>query len=334
VTFGVAAGPTEQVNEPLSLHVVKTRTTAAKGTPILSGRIQCDADRNLYFATDVGERKTIVVKLNNRELTTTAFGENEPELVGFDAEAQTFAVSPDGDVHFVTWQVGKGRVFPYIAQFARDGKLKSKLKINDYFVFFQLGVFKTGEYLVGGFRPGKTESDEHLYFTAIVDKNGNVGKPIAFDNDLATNSRDPEKLSSYVLRRNNHAIELGAMASGDDGNIYILRRTSPALVFVVSPSGEIVRRLEIQPPVEFAMPTGIQVIKGLLAIRFSTATEYQPDPVSMLITADATTGETRQVFKTIKGMGSGMACFESPSIFSFATVGEGGKLKLTTYEPE
>ncbi len=56
--------------------------------------------------------------------------------------------------------------------------------------------------------------------------------------------------------------------AASDGNVYLLRSTSPALVHVISPSGEIVRELKVETGDPALYPTGIRAAKGRLAIVF------------------------------------------------------------------
>jgi hypothetical protein len=45
----------------------------------------------------------------------------------------------------------------------------------------------------------------------------------------------------------NMAITLGDVVAGADGNAYLMRRTNPTIVYVISPASEVLRRLSLDP---------------------------------------------------------------------------------------
>ena len=55
----------------------------------------------------------------------------------------------------------------------------------------------------------------------------------------------------------NRAIELGLMEAGNDGNLYLMRRLSPAILSAISPAGEVIRRFTVDPGEADYMPTGL-----------------------------------------------------------------------------
>ncbi len=79
----------------------------------------------------------------------------------------------------------------------------------------------------------------------------------------------------------NRFVSLGDVAAGSDGNVYLLRRTppgSPTLIYVISPAGEVVRKLRIDTGDADLVARGIRSYDGRLAIGLGRRThtdQYQ-----------------------------------------------------------
>jgi hypothetical protein len=69
----------------------------------------------------------------------------------------------------------------------------------------------------------------------------------------------------------NRFVGFGDVAAGSDGNVYLLRGTSPALVYVVSPAGQVLRKLHIDPGTPDFVAGEIKLHAGRLAIGFKGA---------------------------------------------------------------
>jgi hypothetical protein len=58
------------------------------------------------------------------------------------------------------------------------------------------------------------------------------------------------------------------VAAGPDGNVYLLHGTSPALIYVISPAGEVVRKLRIDTEDPNREASSIKFYAGRFAIGF------------------------------------------------------------------
>ena len=61
---------------------------------------------------------------------------------------------------------------------------------------------------------------------------------------------------------------MGRAEAGDDRNIYVMRKTSPAIVYAISPGGEVLRRFTVDPGDTSYSPFVMQVAGGRIAILF------------------------------------------------------------------
>lgn len=78
---------------------------------------------------------------------------------------------------------------------------------------------------------------------------------------------DPDVLAYSNV--GNDAVDLGDVALGSDGNAYLMRRTSPALIYVISTHGKVVRKLQIKTEDSLMLPSGLQSFPGGLVVGFS-----------------------------------------------------------------
>jgi len=48
---------------------------------------------------------------------------------------------------------------------------------------------------------------------------------------------------SAAQKVNREAVDKSAAVAGDDGLVYLMRATSPAIVYAISPAGEVIRKI-------------------------------------------------------------------------------------------
>jgi hypothetical protein len=62
-------------------------------------------------------------------------------------------------------------------------------------------------------------------------------------------------------------VETGSLVTGDDGNMYIMRRSSSPVIFVITAGGQILRTLRLSAPDTFE-PTALFFADGRLLVSF------------------------------------------------------------------
>jgi len=230
-------------------------------------KIMCDSDGNIYTRVWAGDDSG-TMRLPVQEITPQ--GELTRKFRVRDASEDTdlvkgVFVSAAGSV-YQTARLANG---VYVLEFAKDGSVKSttKLEVDPRLVDpWQLGVFKGGGYLLSGL----TGEDHRTPYTAVFDANGKLVKKI-YEPDDEEARRKADGGDAEYTRSNagNRFVGFGDVASASDGNVYLLRGASPALVYVISPVGDVVRKLRIDVGRPDFVARDIKTQAGRLAIGFN-----------------------------------------------------------------
>jgi len=227
---------------PAPRRLVKTSTVQSSSVPSESMLlpIKCDKDGRLYlqFMGDPlapAEDTKSVTRVSHKAEVDAQFSLASADL-GDEYAGRDFAIDNDGQVAMLA-ETPAGYT---VVRFDKDGKFKSKFNLENRFKAFHLALFKSGDLLIAG-TEAPTENSPNLGaipFTAIFDESGKLLKEVSFDDDKQSAKSAAEGDSRYVPSGNhntNRAVTLGEALSGDDGNVYVMRWTSPAIVYVVSP---------------------------------------------------------------------------------------------------
>ena len=142
-----------------------------------------------------------------------------------------------------------------MAEVARDSSVKIQTKLQlDFFVdVTHLAVFKSGEYLVVGLAESIGERAPHLRtpLTAVFARDGRLVKKIYEPQDEDARQKaegsDPKYLRCCSDSGNEFVGWNADVAAGSDGNVYLMHGTSPPLIYVISPAGDVVRKFRIDP---------------------------------------------------------------------------------------
>ena len=130
--------------------------------------------------------------------------------------------------------------------------------------------------------------------TAIYRTTGSLVKELTLDEDekieqaIATDSAAPTV--------NKEAVDKSVAIAGDDGLVYLMRATSPAIVYAISPAGKVVRKVAVAAPSGAGLPQfGLRVVKNKLAVQFRRTCDSNIDHGScggsIYAVFDATTGK-------------------------------------------
>jgi hypothetical protein len=110
-----------------------------------------------------------------------------------------------------------------------------------------------------------------LPFTGIFSTSGTLLKEIKLEDDdglheMAING-DP-RVTSPSNPSANRAIDRSKMQPAADGNIYLMRWVAPAILYSISPGGEVIRRFTVDPGDANFMPTQMHISGNSIAIVF------------------------------------------------------------------
>ncbi len=235
----------------------------------------------------------------------------EAEFDTWGAVVNRFAVRPDGGVIMLRVD-GASKM---IDNFAPDGRRESTVTLDRPPIPFfpsQLAVFHSGEILMSGlqYQPGYKAS------TAIYDPTGHLLKQFALEEDLelehaieAGDVKDASFQQPHI-----EAVSRSVAITGDDGLVYVMRATSPAAVYAISASGEVVRKIVVQPPTATGVPDfGIRVAKNRLAVQFRRSCGSPGDlrscGGSAYAVVDATTGQSLAAYEAETEAAGPVLCY-------------------------
>jgi hypothetical protein len=173
-------------------------------------------------------------------------------------------------------------------------------------------------------------------FTAVFASDGTLIKEVKLDDDTELH-RMGELGDSRVARPElpqiNMAVTHGSVESGPDGNVYLMRAISPAILYAISPTGEIVRRFTVDPGEADVVPLMPLHISGeRIAVLF-----HNDSVGKQVIKIVSLTGQDLATYDSGTGMnspGPTLACYSgSDERFTFLQTSEEGYLTLRFFEP-
>ena len=301
-----------------------------------SNDIMCDRSGNTYVtvsdptSNDRSDRP--LLKFDNSGALKAEFPTSRKSLglSEYEDHFEPSTLLPNGGIARIAW----GRFGMHLVRFAADGKLESRVKLENpavpMIIPYHMAAFPSGEILVSGLENCRSVRclGPFKSFTAIYEQSGNLVKRLSVPEDdeidAAAEIGDSRYASGPMF--GNRAVAGGTARLGDDGNVYLMRRTSPATVYVISSSGDLVRTLQIQPPRDGWTPIDMQVSHERIAIEFSDSRTG-----STFSVADAKSGKRLTDYTDESTFGI-LACFAAPERFTFLTVSEKNTLQLIDAE--
>ena len=276
--------------------------TAQTKTLVVKSRVATSipSDGNFALPTACDEQGRLYVKVVKSSpgmvgplLRLSAKGVLETEFDTEGALVNIFAVRPNGGVAML--HLDKGT--EVVDNFGPDGKRESPVRIErppEPFFPKQVAVFHSGEMLIAGlqFHAGYKAS------TAIYDPTGHLVKQFVLDGDAEIERAIEVGDARYTRapREGNEPASRSVAITGDDGLVYLMRATSPATVYVISPAGEVIRKIAVGAPTDTGLPDfWLRVAKNKLAIKFSrscdSAVHLSSCRGTIYTVVDATTGQ-------------------------------------------
>jgi hypothetical protein len=310
--------------------------TAEAKTPFvggLAGRAKCDGQGNIYFRpTDAESSRKYhpISALPIRKLRSdgTLAGSFSLADVAPGLLAVDFFVTADGTVYQAARSESDHAV--YVVSYSPNGALQSKVKLDgDFFIPYQIAVFKSGEMLISGINGPYNRTPS----TAVYGANGKLIREIYEPEDEDARKRaqagEPGFRPDNIDSSNDFVVR-GDAALGSDGNAYLLRAASPALIFVISPKGEVVRKLRIEPPEPALWAGRLKSAPGTLAISFL----QKGTNVGVIEVVDYLGNPTATYAASDGRMYAGLLGCYSPKRFTFLSLAAGDGLHLNTAEPK
>ena len=230
---------------------------------------------------------------------TTAFRVPAPEGYPHYYD-RGFYVTPRGHVYVLIEAYRYGKDYKedpnwpdsFVVKYQDDGSVDSITKLglpqDVHFSPSKLGVFGDGTLLVTGTEVSGPRHAPSKVFTGVFDRAGTYVGPVTLTDDVQPGAPQPgaigeestpspaetgKESGASGARDLAWAIDVrqGRMVGSPDGNIYLIRDTSPARVYVVSPGGVVTRQFRITPPERGMKPIKVSFGgQGGLLVEFST----------------------------------------------------------------
>jgi hypothetical protein len=186
-------------------------------------------------------------------------------------------------------------------------------------------------------RDPQKKPDNARPFTAVFSADGGLVAQLSFappGESAATPAESAVKSVTKAAAADAKPVaptaDLSNAEAGADGNIYALRRSSPALVYVISPAGKIVHTFKVNGPVAGVMPNTLHVSGNRLAVSFWS----DDDQSHAIVVVDAQTGRKISTYSDSAGLGPSFACYSADeSVFTFLNLGEQNQLEVIRAEP-
>jgi hypothetical protein len=281
------------------VHLALSKTVPLNTTfTSLIGSPKCDGDGNFYLDGD--DHGVTISKFNSKGKNVATFkAGSSPDVAQLDF-AGMFTVNSDGELHQLAFPHSYDRdVFIY----NKDGSYRSLVKLNgskgwlpSLFVTLPSGNFMTTG------RKWDRAAKDYVPFTGIFSSSGTLLKELHLEDD-----ENIQRLASWGDSRfvsgpfsGNYAVDRGKMEMGTDGNVYLLRWLNPAVIYAISPEGEVVRRFTVDPGDLELTVRGMAIAGNRIAVVFQKSEPGE--------------GTRRQTIEVVDLEGNKVAAYEQPVV--------------------
>lgn len=272
----------------------------------------CDEEGNVYFRpydSKISPLQEPIYKFSPHGERKAVYSVSaDPEFSGKYKGGEDFALGKGGEVYRLALSE-KGN---YIVQFDQNGAIKSKIRLHASFSPYHFAVFDSGEFLITG--SGVDGPDPHGIYTGIFDRSGKMVKKIAFPEDeeytRAAERGDVRFWEPGNTNPGNFAVDRGAVVRAANGNLYVVRSTTPARVYAVSPASEMVANFEVSPPIDGKKPSIVVAHGSRLAIEWE-ATQNDPRAGITVVGLD---GQPYAIYNEKLGT---LVCYSDQERFTF-----------------
>jgi len=301
--------------QPSDLAVLRSSKTAVNAWTFLFP-VKCDHSGNLYLrnAPD-GVPGLHKLSPEGKQLLVI---EPKGAVTGEEIDrAAYFSLTREDYVYQIvsSWKKRERLVYVY----RPDGSLKSYVKLNTKFPWTaaQVAAFPSGNILVTGLEYDRDLKAARWPFNGIFSPEGNLIKEIKLADDEQIHDMaavGDARVAPPEAPGVNHAVGLGAADLADDGNIYLMRRLSPAIIYAISPSGEVLRRFTVDAGPDY-MPDSMHISGNRIAVQLD-----HPQSGDQIIKVVDLEGHEVASYHLERGspLGYAIACYSAnPDRFTF-----------------
>ena len=346
-TSGSGAAASTMAVSTIALRASSSTNVVSEMGGAFKNGSKCDADGNLYIRKQAMDRPLLgpVVKINPDGKRIAVFDPAAFSQLGLD-RADAFSPASDGGIYQIASQMLQGqdghlKQRIYVLHFASDGSASPPTLLDADFEVYTFAAFAGGSFLVSGVRRDALDKDDHgRNFTAVFSADGRELAQLSFPktpgvaragNKLDGHANSGGKESPKDVEPVAPTLDLADAEVGREGNLYVMRASSPALIYVIAPSGQIMKALKIAGPAADAVANGFHVSGNRLALSF-----WNEDAESQLIVVvDAQTGRKIASYAKSSELGPSFACYSADEgVFTFLRLGDGNSLEVIRAQPE
>jgi hypothetical protein len=323
----------------LTLHAVSTLNLASEMGGAFMHPSRCDADGNLYIRKLATDRPLLgpIVKIDPDGKRVASFDPTSYAQLGL-IRADSFSPAADGGLYQIA-QSGVAKPRVYVLHFSSDGAVNPPTRLDADFEVFTFAAFAGGNFLVSGLqRDPANHADPGRNFTAVFSADGRELAQLKFPGRTPASAGKTTGETKLPLSPAAApvSLDLAEAEAGSDGNLYVLRRSSPALVFVIAPSGDILRTLKIQTSLSpGGQPIAFHLSENRIAIAFRKTNDSDQKQTDSIVVADAQTGRKIAAYTNPLGSSSMFACYAAnEGVFTFLELADGNAFHLTRAVPQ
>ena len=316
----------------IGLHASSTVNVASEMGGAFMSPSKCDADGNLYVRKLAVDRPLLgpVVKIDPDGKRAALFDPAAFSQLALD-RADAFSPASDGGMYQIA-QSGILKPRVYVLHFSSDGSPSSPTLLDADFEVYTFAAFADGNFLVSGVKRGvQNKNDRGRNFTAVFSADGRELAQLSFQTPQESAKAPAKKATTNYAEKATPGLDLAEAEAGSDGNLYVMRFSSPALVYVIGPSGKIMKTIKVSSPLPGALPSAFHLSGNRLALSFWND-ENQRQTV---VVADAQTGRKIASYADPTGLGPSFACYSAnEGVFTFLRLGEGNELEVIRAEAQ
>jgi len=277
------------------------------GSPVLP--LKCDEDGNVYARFLLGvlpSPSSEIVKIAPDGTKKATFDYARVPDLG-KAFAPDFSIGVTGELYEVVEVPTRKGNQVLLLRFSENGTFQGKAELTTPkpFAPSQVLALRDGNLLISGVL--EEGSDKGRAFNGIFSTNGQLIRKFGLKGEPEPKS-NPAISSEDAMLLNPGALSARAML-GLDGNVYIFHQVSPARLYVVSPSGQLLRTLTLAPPKDKAEPSEAAMGSTSMAIEFQVPEEKYVS-ITRIRLVSLQTGEPIADYEISPGLGQ-IACYAS-----------------------
>jgi hypothetical protein len=317
----------------LTLRATSTVNIPSEMAGAFMNPAKCDAEGNLYIRKLAMDRPQLgpVVKIDSDGQRAALFDPAAFSQLALD-RADAFSPAPDGGMYQIAQS---GVLMPriYVLHFSSDGSASSPVKLDADLEVYTFAAFADGNFLISGVqRKSLDAKDRGHNFTAVFSADGRELAQLTFaELNKSAQSEAKGTSSAKADDKSPPTLDLADAEVGSDGFLYVMRGSSPALVYVIASSGKIMKTLKVGTEVRDSAPAAFHVSSNRLAISFWDEKEQR----QTVVIADAQTGRKIASYADPGGLGPSLACYSAnDGVFTFLKLGEGNSLQVIHAEAQ